>query len=174
MRHFRMLTFRPADTHGETALNTTPNQKPAQTPATKPSGNAASRYLFLFLVGLAVGAVATVMAMRALEARKDPYPDAVMNVMSAHLGALYKNVEGNRCAATDTIPHLQTLRTMANDIEHAFGDLREDARFAGHASDLRASLDGALSSPPLACNGVEAALKQVGANCKACHQDFRG
>lgn len=170
MRHFRMLTFRPADTHGETALNTTPNQ----TPTSKPSGNAASRYLFLFLVGLAVGAVATVMAMRALDARKDPYPEAVMNVMSAHLGALYKNVEGNRCAATDTIPHLQTLRTMANDIEHAFGDLREDSRFAGHASDLRASLDGALSSPPLACNGVEAALKQVGANCKACHQDFRG
>ena len=157
MRHFRMLTFRPADTHGETALNTTPNQ----TPTSKPSGNAAARYLFLFLVGLAVGAVATVMAMRALEARKDPYPDAVMNVMSAHVGALYKNVEQNRCAATDTIPHLQTLRTLANDIEQAFGD-------------LRASLDGALSSPPLACNGVEAALKRIGGDCKACHQDFRG
>src|SRR5690606_7475812 len=85
---------------GETALNTTPNQ----TPTSKPSGNASARYLFLFLVGLAVGAVATVMVMRALEARKDPYPDAVMNVMSAHVGALYKNVEQNRCAATDTIP----------------------------------------------------------------------
>lgn len=151
-------------------MNTTPNQ----TPTSKPSGNTAARYLFLFLVGLAVGAVATVMAMRALDARKDHYPEAVMEVMSAHVGALRRNVEQNRCSATDTIPHLQTLRTMANDIEPAFRDLREDARFAGHASDLRASLDGALSSPPLACNGVEAALKQVGANCKACHQDFRG
>ena len=150
-----MLTFGPAfQRTGETALNTTPNQ----TPTNKPSGNAAARYLFLFLIGLAVGAVATVMAMRALDARKD----------------LYKNVEQNRCAATDTLPHLQTLRTMSNDIEVAFGDLREDARFAGHASDLRKSLDDVLASPPLACTGVEAALKQVGANCKACHQDFRG
>ncbi len=143
-------------------------------PGRKPGGSAAGRYFFLFLLGLAVGIVATVMALRALDARKDHYPDAVMEVMSAHLGALYKNVEQNRCAATDTLPHLQTLRTMANDIEPAFGDLREDARFAGHASELRKSLDGVLSSPPLACAGVEAALKQVGANCKACHQDFRG
>ena len=166
-----MLTFGPAfQRTGETALNTTPNH----TPTNKPSGNAAARYLFLFLIGLAVGAVATVMAMRALDARKDHYPEAVMEVMSAHLGALYKNVEQNRCAATDTLPHLQTLRTMSNDIEPAFVDLREDARFAGHASDLRKSLDDVLASPPLACAGVEAALKQVGANCKACHQDFRG
>ncbi|MDQ2702382.1 MAG: hypothetical protein M3Y70_06100 [Pseudomonadota bacterium] len=150
-------------------MSTTPNQT-----STKPSGNAAARYLFLFVLGLAVGAVATVMAMRALDERKDHFPESVMEVMSAHLGALYKNVEQNRCAATDTLPHLQTLRTMANDIEPAFGDLREDARFAGHASDLRASLDGVLSSPPLACAGVEAALKKVGADCKACHQDFRG
>src|SRR5690606_32394088 len=144
------------------------------TPTNKPSGNAAARYLFLFLIGLAVGAVATVMAMRALDARKDHYPGAVMEVMSAHLGALNRNVEQNRCAATDTIPHRQTLRTMANDIEPAFVDMRDNTGFSGHASKLRATLDGTLASPPLACAGVEAALKQVGADCKACHQDFRG
>src|SRR3546814_3848653 len=114
------------------------------------------------------------MALRALDARKDHFHESVMHVMDAHLGALGDNVEQNRCTATDTLPHLQTLRTMANDIEPAFGDLREDARFAGHASDLRASLDGVLSSPPLACAGVEAALKKVGADGRACHQDFRG
>lgn len=150
-------------------MDTTPPK-----PASPASGNAAARYLFLFLLGLVVGAVATVMAMRALDARKDHYPESVMEVMSAHVGALKGNVASNRCAATDTLPHLQTLRTMANDIEPAFGDLREDARFAGHASDLRASLDGALANPPLSCAGVEAALKDVGADCKACHQDFRG
>src|SRR3546814_15301013 len=102
MGHFRMLTFGPADQrNGETALSTTPNQ----TPAAKPSGNAAARYLFLFVLGLAVGAVATVMAMRALDARKDHFPESVMEVMSAHLGSLYKNVEQNRCTATDTLPH---------------------------------------------------------------------
>lgn len=137
------------------------------------AGNAAARYFFLFLIGLVAGIVATLMAMRALDARKDHYPESVMHVMAAHADALKANIEQNRCAATDTLPHLQTLRMMANDIEPAFGDLREDARFAQHASDLRASLDDALANPPLACAGVEAALKDIGSDCKACHQEFR-
>lgn len=137
------------------------------------AGNAAARYFFLFLIGLVVGIVATVMAMRSLDARKDHYPDSVMHVMDAHADALKASMEQNRCTATDTLPHLQALRMMANDIEPAFGDLREDARFAKHASDLRASMDNALSSPPLNCAGVGAALKDIGGNCKACHQDFR-
>lgn len=160
-----MLTFAPVPLPGETSLDTTPT-----TPA---SGNAAARYAFLFLLGLVVGVVATVMALRALDARKDHYPESVMQVMSAHVDALRGNFKQNRCSATDTLPHLQALRMMANDIEPAFGDLREDARFAAHASDLRASLDGALSNPPLACAGVEAALKDIGGDCKACHQEFR-
>ena len=137
------------------------------------AGNAAARYFFLFLIGLVTGIVATLMAMRALDARKDHYPESVMHVMAAHADALKANIEQNRCAATDTLPHLQTLRMMANDIEPAFGDLREDARFAGHASDLRAGLDGVLASPPLNCAGVGTALKDIGEDCKACHQDFR-
>lgn len=138
-----------------------------------PKSSAAMRYLFLFLLGLAVGAVATVMAMRALDARKDHYPESVMRVMDAHFDAMETNVTQNRCAATDTLPQLQALRLMANDIEPAFGDLREDARFAKHASDLRAALDGALASPPLNCPGVGTVRKQIGETCKGCHEDFR-
>lgn len=137
------------------------------------AGNAAARYFFLFLVGLAVGIVATVMALRALDARKDHYPESVMHVMAAHVGALKGNMEQSRCTASDVLPHLQALRTMAGDIEPAFGDLREDKRFAAHAADLRASLDGALAAPPMACAGVGTVLEEVGADCKACHQDFR-
>ena len=149
------------------------NQPAPETGRTRPGASAAGRYFFLFLLGLVVGIIATVMAMRALDARKDHYPESVMHVMSAHIDALSSNLKQNRCTATDTLPHLQALRTMANDIEPAFGDLREDARFAQHVSDLRASLDGALSSPPLNCAGVGAALKDIGGNCKACHQEFR-
>lgn len=137
------------------------------------AGNAAARYFFLFLIGLVVGIVATIMAMRALDARKDHYPESVMRVMDAHVDALQASMQQNRCAATDSLPHLQALRTMANDIEPAFGDLREDARFAKHASDLRASLDATLSSPPLNCAGVGTTLKDIDGNCNACHQDFR-
>lgn len=142
-------------------------------PAARPSGNAAMRYLFLFVLGLVVGAIGTVMAMRALEARKDHFPESVMHLFAAHMDMLDANVKGNRCAATDTLPQLQALRMLANDIEPAFGDLREDTRFAGHASDLRAALDRSLASPPLTCPGVQAAMKDIGDGCKACHRDFR-
>jgi cytochrome c556 len=63
---------------------------------------------------------------------------------------------------------------MADDIEPAFPDLRDDERFAKAASQLRAALDSARASPPLNCAGVGAAVKDIGAACKACHQDFRG
>jgi hypothetical protein len=133
----------------------------------------ASRYLFLFLIGLAVGAVGAVMAMRALDARSDHFPGSVMEVMAWHVDRLKTSTQQNRCSATDTLPHLQTLRAMANDIEPAFGDLRDDQRFAQHASDLRASLDTALANPPLNCAGVGTTLGKIGDTCKGCHQEFR-
>jgi len=133
-----------------------------------------ARYFFLFLVGLVAGVICTVMAMRALEARKDPFHESVMHVQEWHLAQLKSNTEQNRCNATDTLPHLQALRTMADDIEPAFPDLRDDERFAKAASQLRAALDSARANPPLNCAGVGAAMKEIGAACKACHQDFRG
>jgi hypothetical protein len=155
-------------------VNTPADSNPdAVRPGTRPSGNAPMRYLFLFVLGLVVGVVGTVMAMRALDARKDHFPSSVMHMFDAHMGMLDRNVAQNRCAATDTLPNLQALRTVANDIEPAFGDLRDDTRFAGHASDLRAALDRALASPPLNCIGVQAAMKDIGGACKACHRDYR-
>ncbi|HEX2595016.1 MAG TPA: hypothetical protein VHL61_00970 [Luteimonas sp.] len=133
----------------------------------------ASRYLFLFLIGLAVGIVGTVMAMRAIDARQDHFPSSVMEVQAWHMAQLKASTQQNRCAATDTLPHLQALRTMANDIEPAFGDLRDDARFSKHASDLRATLDNALANPPLNCAGVGTTLASIGEDCKNCHQEFR-
>ena len=133
----------------------------------------AQRYLFLFLIGLAVGIVGTVMAMRAIDARQDHFPTSVMQVQQWHMGQLKANIQQNKCSANDTLPHLQALRAMANDIEPAFADLRDDARFTKHSSDLRATLDTALSSPPLSCQGVGTTLASIGEDCKGCHQDFR-
>jgi hypothetical protein len=132
--------------------------------------SAAARYLFMALLGLVVGAVATVSIMRAIEARHDPYPGSVMYVMSAHMKALKQNVTQNRCTATDTLPHLQTLRLLANDIEPAFKDMREDSRFAKYASDLRAVVDNSLASPPLNCAGVQKVTADIDRTCDACHQ----
>lgn len=133
-----------------------------------------SRYLFLFLVGLVMGVVATVMAMRAIDARKDHFHESVMHVQQWHFGQLRTSLEQNRCAATDTLPHLRTLRVMADDLEPAFPDLRDDQRYVQHASRMRQVLDASLASPPMNCEGVGTTVKSIGEACKACHQDFRG
>lgn len=142
-------------------------------PSNTRSSNA-TKYLFLFLIGLVLGVIATVMAMRAIQARKDHFPDSVMHVQQWHLGQLKSKVEQNRCAATDILPNLRTLRALADDLEPAFPDLRDDKRFAEHASRMRARLDAALASPPLNCAGVGTTASDIGEACKACHQDFRG
>ena len=48
----------------------------------------APRYLFLFLLGLVVGVIGTVMAMRAIDARKDHFHEALMHVQAWHVGQL--------------------------------------------------------------------------------------
>ncbi|MBN8263619.1 MAG: cytochrome c [Xanthomonadales bacterium] len=141
-------------------------------PNRRPSN--AGRYLFLLILGLVLGVVATVMAMRTLEQRKDHFPEALMHVQQWHMGQLKGDMEQNRCNATDVLPHLQALRLSANDLEAAFPDLRDDARFKTAASAMRAAADKAVANPPLTCEGVGAAMKSLGESCKACHQDFRG
>ena len=137
----------------------------------------APRYLFLFLIGLVIGVIGVVMVLRAIDGRKtwqDRFPEATMRVMDAHVEQLRASAAANRCSASDVLPHLQTLRYLANDPELAFPGLKDDARFSKHAGQLRATLDEVLARPPLGCPGVEAAIKQVGDACKSCHQDFRG
>mgnify|MGYP003576640425 CR=1 FL=1 len=136
------------------------------------SGNA-GRYLFLFLLGLVVGAVCTVMAVRALQARSDPFPDALMQVMARQSGELGDSAKANRCTASDVLPRLQSLRALSNDIEMAFPGLKDDARFATSASALRATLDEALAAPPTDCAQLTATAGRIGEDCKACHRDFR-
>ncbi|MFT3898608.1 MAG: hypothetical protein QM719_13120 [Thermomonas sp.] len=153
-------------------MSATPESSPA--PAKKSS--AAGRYLFLFLLGLVLGIIGTVMLMRSWDARKTPQdrlPDAVMNVQAWHMGKLDEAVKQNRCNATDTLPHLRALRTTGDDLEAAFPDLADDQRFKDHAAKYRGTLDAALASPPLNCAGVGTTLQEVGEACKGCHQDFR-
>ncbi len=132
----------------------------------------ASRFLFLFVLGLLLGAVATVIAMRWLQARQDPFPHSVMQVMARQTDVLKQNLTTNRCTTSDAVPRLQTLRSVGNDLETAFPDLAEDQRFVTHASQLRATLDGGLSAPPVGCPDTKATLAKVEEACEACHKDF--
>lgn len=141
-------------------------------PDSPKSGSASMRYFFVWVVGLVLGIIATVMLIRAWEARQDPFPKAIMTVQKFHVRALKRNLEQNRCTAIDTIPHLQTLRRTADDLETAFPELAKDDRFVKHASDFRKVLDASLASPPMSCEGVKQTLALIDDQCKACHNDF--
>lgn len=147
---------------------------PSPSTAGKPTRRSqAGRYLFLFLLGLVIGVVATVMALRALDARKDHFPDSVMHVQGWHFQQLRDAAEQSRCSAADTLGDLQVLRTMVDDVEPAFPELADNERFVKHASQLRATLNDALAAPPANCEALGATIKGIGEACKACHQDFR-
>ena len=133
----------------------------------------AGRYLFLLLLGLAVGAIATVMVLRALDARKNPFPGALMEVQGWHMGQLKTAMDQNRCSASDVVPHLQALRMTANDLEPAFADLRDDERFKSAAAAMRGAVDKAITAPPLSCESLAGTMKSVGDTCKGCHRDFK-
>ncbi len=138
----------------------------------RPKSSAFGRYFFVFLLGLALGGVATVMLINAWNERQDHFDDGLMHVQAWHFKQLGGKVQENRCAATDIIPHLKALRTMADDLEPAFPGLSDDERFIKQASAMRASLDTALSSPPINCEGVRAVAGKIEESCKGCHQDF--
>lgn len=133
----------------------------------------AGRYLFLLVLGLAIGVVATVMSLRALEARKDHFPAALMEVQGWHMGQLKAAMEQNRCNPTDVLPHLQALRMTSNDLEPAFADLRDDERFKSAAAAMRGAVDKAIAAPPMSCESLAGTMKSIGDTCKGCHRDFK-
>ncbi len=143
------------------------------TPEARTAPSAFQRYFFMLLIGIVIGAIATVMVLNALNARKDHFHDSVMYVQEWHMKQLGAKAAENRCNATDVIPHLKALRTMSDDLERAFPGLADDDRFVKQASGMRATLDGALSSPPLNCEGVNAVAAKIGESCKGCPQDFK-
>ena len=130
------------------------------------------RSLILALIGLVVGSICTAILINNLN-RGAAYPNGVMTVMGAQMSTLSRSVKANRCAPTDTIPRLQTLRFVANDIEPAFTSAPDDPQFARYAGDLRAAADSALMTPPGSCPATEAVLAKIDQACDNCHRDYR-
>jgi len=141
-----------------------------------PAPGQTGRYVFVLILGLLLGVIGVVMALRALESGKtwqDRYPSAVMQLMFAHSAQLGQKAEANRCTLSELTPHLDALRMLGNDLEPAFAELGTDRRFMAHASDFRGRLERILADPPHQCEALNEARSDIGAACKACHQDFR-
>ncbi|AWH18076.1 hypothetical protein C1922_12570 [Stenotrophomonas sp. ZAC14D2_NAIMI4_7] len=143
------------------------------TASPSPGQTTAYRYLFVLALGLLIGLVATVMVGRALQARRDPFPDSLMQVMQRQSQLLQQAQQQNRCSLADSVPRLQVLRLLSNDLELVFPQLQHDRRFQAHASAYRGRLNDALAAPPTDCAALATLVKAVQDDCRACHQDFR-
>ncbi|KQQ84366.1 hypothetical protein ASF73_14910 [Xanthomonas sp. Leaf131] len=140
--------------------------------ATPPHQSRASRYAFMLILGLLIGLVCSVMVARALQARRNPVPDSLMQVMAYQLRALQPGA-GAICKPAQQQARLQSLRLLADELEPAFTDIGEDRRFGEHAQALRAALDQAQRTPLRDCAAIAAVKTQLSDACDACHRDFR-
>jgi len=130
----------------------------------------------MFLLGLMLGVIGVVMALRAIESGRtwqDHYPDAVMHLLSAHSAHLQRQAGEHRCTPDALLPHMQALRILGNDLEPAFAGPGGDRRFSAHAREFRNQLDRMLSDPPHTCALLEQAITDIRTACRSCHQDFR-
>ncbi len=143
------------------------NASPPRRPST------AYRYLFVLGLGLLIGLIATVMVGRALQARRDPFPDSLMQVMQRQSQLLQQAQQQNRCSLADSVPRLQAIRQLSNDLDLAFPGLKDSAQFQQHASRLRGNLNAALAAPASDCTALARVVDTLQADCRACHQDFR-
>ncbi len=129
-------------------------------------------FVITFAIAFVLGIALTAIGINYLNKGPD-YPKGVMTVMGMKTSALKNNIQQNRCAPTDIIPHLQTLRYVGNDIEAAFGEMSDNDQFVRYASDFRANADSALTMPPANCAAAEAALTKIGKACENCHRDYK-
>lgn len=125
------------------------------------------RLAMLFLLGLAIGAIATANVVSALRQR-DAYPRGLMNVMQHDVGALRADARAQRCDANASVV-LEQLRGLSGSIETAvYGDDPPDPPFAEYAQRLHSALPTTLD-----CRSLPQALEKVGVACDACHRQYR-
>lgn len=130
------------------------------------------RALLLFAFGLVIGALAAHTVGHTLRLRH-AYTRGVMSVMQHHVAVLHKTVRSRQCPAHAADHDLTVMRTMANEIGPAFGNVG-DAHFTDLAKRLKTSLgDAKLKASTPGCAALAASLQDIGQRCDACHREYR-
>jgi cytochrome c556 len=128
------------------------------------------KYLILFLIGLAVGALAATSAVNAL-ARSHAWPRGLMEVMQHEYGGLREAVRSGKCAAPTR--EKLWLAQLAADVEPAFyPDSAADAPFREYTQRLHESI-AALPEMPTDCATLAPIVTKIGNDCEACHRQYR-
>ncbi|MEO7013470.1 MAG: hypothetical protein ABI127_04120 [Dokdonella sp.] len=127
------------------------------------------RHLVTLIIGLLVGVILTVITVRTLNARKDAYPEALMNVMKHELISANKAATSPAC--NDNANALDKLALLSNDIITAMPDEgTPDRVFHQYISNLH---DKVLAASQSDCTQRKDALTEVKHACDDCHRDYR-
>ncbi len=124
------------------------------------------------LAGIIFGALLTVMASRVIESRQDPWPDAVMTVMSHEFKAVRAASKIGECTSPASAKSLQQMSLLALDVEPALMPTPNDRVFTQYATDLRSAI-GKASAAASDCKQFAASVSEIGEACDACHRDYK-
>ncbi|MFZ1222341.1 MAG: hypothetical protein WAR01_03770 [Dokdonella sp.] len=132
-------------------------------------GIAYMRHAVLLIVGLLSGVILSITAMRVLNARKDAYPEALMNVLKHEL------IVADRAATTpvcnDNANAIDKLILLSNDIITAMPDAgTPDRVFHQYISNFH---DKVVAAGQSDCAQRKQALTEVKHACDDCHRDYR-
>jgi cytochrome c556 len=127
----------------------------------------------MLILGLAIGVFGTVTMLSGLR-QQTPYSKAVMAVSGQNFNRLRQMPDSGQCDAERIAASVHTLAALGHDIEPAFLPTgADDALFLRHLKDHRARVDRIAVSPPTQCDALREAVRDIGAGCKGCHQDFK-
>ena len=127
------------------------------------------RYVVCIVLGLLMGAIGAISAMNVLASHRDPYPDALMNVMKHELGTATEAAAQQAC--NENRQALEKLNMLSNDIIVAMPDGEEPDRvFHQYIQNLRGKVESAQNSD---CASRKQALTEVKNACNDCHRDYR-
>lgn len=124
------------------------------------------------LAGIMFGALLTVMASRVIESRQDPWPDAVMTVMSHEFKAVRAASKIGECTSPTSGSALQKMALLAHDVEPALMPTQNDRVFTQYATDLRSAI-GKAAAAGSDCKMFTASVSEIGQACDACHRDYK-
>jgi cytochrome c556 len=128
------------------------------------------RALILLVIGLVMGAIASMFAANTLSARHT-YPRGIMAIMQHHVVGLHQALRTRQCNAATNSDAFARIGHAAGEIDPAFAGA--DADFFTHARKLDESLAAAQAAAPADCPALQSALKRVDDACDSCHQLYR-
>ena len=127
------------------------------------------RHVVSLVVGLLVGIIVTVITVRTLNARKDAYPEALMNVMKHELIAANHGATAPAC--NDNANAIDKLTLLSNDIITAMPDAgTPDRVFHQYISNFH---DKVVAAGQSDCTQRKQALTDIKHACDDCHRDYR-